>query len=53
MSQHTLVNDRSEDEYLFDGWRWNEGRYAVHRGLRDIVDTLNKVCQLPYFVLCA
>ncbi|KAF8521475.1 ATPase V1 complex subunit C [Gautieria morchelliformis] len=42
MSQHTLVNDRSVDEYLLGGWRWNEGRYAVHRGLRDIVETLNR-----------
>ena len=49
MSQHTLVNDRSVDEYLLGGWRWNEGRYAVHRALRDIVDTLNKVCEVLLF----
>ncbi|KAF8523067.1 hypothetical protein BU17DRAFT_43994 [Hysterangium stoloniferum] len=41
MPQHTQVNDRSVDEYLRN-WRWNEGRYAVHKGLREIVDSLNK-----------
>ncbi|KIJ34997.1 hypothetical protein M422DRAFT_76369 [Sphaerobolus stellatus SS14] len=39
--QHTQVNDRSMDEYL-KNWRWNEGRYVVHRDLRDIVETLNR-----------
>ncbi|KAF8585545.1 ATPase V1 complex subunit C [Ramaria rubella] len=42
MTQHILVNDRDVDEYLLGGWRWNEGRYAVHRPLRELVDTLNK-----------
>ena len=50
MLQHTLINDRSEDEYILGGWRWNEGRYAVNRGLRDILETLNKVCRSTSFV---
>lgn len=45
MSQHTLINDQTADEYLLSGWRWNEGRYAMNKGLRDIVDILNKVCK--------
>jgi V-type H+-transporting ATPase subunit C len=24
-------------------WKWNEGRYGVQKGLREIVDALNKV----------
>ncbi|GJJ08827.1 hypothetical protein Clacol_003046 [Clathrus columnatus] len=38
--QHTQVNDRSIDEYL-QSWKWNEGRYIVHRSLKEILDGLN------------
>lgn len=37
------MNERSVDDYVFSGWRWNEGRYGVQRSLREIVDVLNKV----------
>lgn len=40
--QHTQVNDVSVDDYLRH-WRWNEGRYIVHKDLKDIVETMNKV----------
>lgn len=43
LAQHVLVNERSVDDYIFKGWRWNEGRYGVQRSLRDTVDVLNKV----------
>ena len=50
--QHTQVNDRSVDEYLRN-WRWNEGRYIVHRDLKDIVETLNRVsCVNARLILC-
>ncbi|EIW86516.1 ATPase V1 complex subunit C [Coniophora puteana RWD-64-598 SS2] len=42
LSQHILVNERAVDDYLFKGWKWNEGRYGVQRSLREIVDLLNK-----------
>jgi len=42
LRQHILVNERSVDEYILSGWRWNEGRYGVQRSLRELVDTLNK-----------
>ncbi|KAL4068337.1 hypothetical protein V8B97DRAFT_2009003 [Scleroderma yunnanense] len=42
LSQHILVNERSVDDYIFRGWRWNEGRYSVQRSLRETVDVLNK-----------
>lgn len=45
LAQHTLVNERSVDDYLLKGWRWNEGRYGVQRSLQEIVDTLNKVAK--------
>ena len=41
--QHILVNERPVDEYLLAGWRWNEGRYGVQRGLREMLDVLVKV----------
>ncbi|KAJ7102165.1 ATPase V1 complex subunit C [Mycena belliarum] len=41
LTQHILVNEQTVDEYI-KGWKWNEGRYGVQRGLRDIVDALNK-----------
>lgn len=43
LAQHILVNERSVDDYILKGWRWNEGRYGVQRSLRDTVDALNKV----------
>ncbi|KAH0838586.1 ATPase V1 complex subunit C [Lanmaoa asiatica] len=42
LAQHILVNERSVDDYIFKGWRWNEGRYGVQRSLRETVDVLNK-----------
>lgn len=38
-----LVEERSISDYLLKKWKWNEGRYNVQKGLRDLVDTLNKV----------
>jgi V-type H+-transporting ATPase subunit C len=43
LAQHILVNEKSVDEYTLGGWKWNEGRYGVQRGLREMVDVLNKV----------
>jgi V-type H+-transporting ATPase subunit C len=43
LGQHTLVNEKSLDEYLLKGWRWNESRYGIQRGLKEMVDVLNKV----------
>ncbi|KAF8898350.1 hypothetical protein BD779DRAFT_1431805 [Infundibulicybe gibba] len=42
LAQHILVDEKSVDEYLFDDWRWNESRYGVQKGMREMVDTLNK-----------
>lgn len=44
LAQHILVNEKSVDDYILNGWKWNEGRYGVQRGLREMVDVLNKVC---------
>lgn len=43
LAQHIQVNEASVDEYLLNGWKWNEGRYGVQRGLREMVDVLTKV----------
>jgi V-type H+-transporting ATPase subunit C len=43
VSQHTLVNEKSVDEYLLSGWKWNESRYGVQRSLRETLDALVKV----------
>lgn len=43
LSQHILVDERTVDDYLLREWRWNEGRYGVQRGLREMVDVLAKV----------
>lgn len=55
LGQHTLVEERTVDTYLLNGWRWNEGRYNVQKGLQDIVGMLNKVLSImlstPYDVL--
>ncbi|KAJ3998462.1 hypothetical protein F5050DRAFT_1567138 [Lentinula boryana] len=42
LSQHILVNESSIESYLLGQWRWNEGRYGVQKGLRDMAETLNK-----------
>ncbi|KZP04555.1 ATPase V1 complex subunit C [Athelia psychrophila] len=42
LAQHVQVNETSVDAYLLSGWKWNEGRYGVQRGLRDMVDILIK-----------
>jgi len=42
LNQHILVNEQTVDEYIMKDWKWNEGRYGVQRGLRDIVDSLTK-----------
>lgn len=47
LAQHILVNEKTVDDYLFKGWKWNEGRYGVQKSLREIADTFNKVCCLP------
>jgi V-type H+-transporting ATPase subunit C len=43
LAQHIQVNEATVDEYILNGWKWNEGRYGVQRGLRDMVDILTKV----------
>lgn len=43
LAQHTLVDERSVDDYLLREWSWNSSKYGTQRGLRDIVDTLVKV----------
>lgn len=40
--QHILIDENPVDQYILDGWHWNGGRYAVHKNLKDIVDTLSK-----------
>ncbi|TCD70045.1 Vacuolar ATP synthase subunit C [Steccherinum ochraceum] len=42
LAQHILVDERTVDDYLLRNWRWNEGRYGVQRGLREMVDILVK-----------
>jgi len=42
LSQHILVEERPVDEYLLKGWSWNEGRYVLHKSLKEIVDTLTR-----------
>ncbi|KAF8845406.1 ATPase, V1 complex, subunit C [Paxillus ammoniavirescens] len=42
LAQHIQVNQRSIDDYILKGWRWNEGRYGVQRSLRETVEVLNK-----------
>ncbi|KAJ7630705.1 hypothetical protein FB45DRAFT_916318 [Roridomyces roridus] len=42
LKDHVLVNEQSVDDYLIKDWKWNEGRYGIQRGLREIMDTLNK-----------
>ncbi|KAB5593008.1 Vacuolar H+-ATPase V1 sector subunit C [Ceratobasidium theobromae] len=42
LAQHILVDEKSCDEYLLDGWKWNSGKYNPGRSLREIVDGLVK-----------
>ncbi|KAG0697161.1 ATPase V1 complex subunit C [Suillus ampliporus] len=42
LAQHVLVNERSVDNYVLRGWKWNDSRYGVQRSLREMVDVLNK-----------
>ena len=46
LGQHILVDEKSVDSYLLNGWKWKEGRYDIQKSLRDLVDILNKVCFL-------
>jgi len=43
LAQHILVEERAVDEYLLNDWGWNEGRYVLHKSLKEIVDTLAKI----------
>jgi V-ATPase subunit C len=43
LAQHILVDEKTVDDYLLKGWKWNEGRYGVQKSLREIADTFNKV----------
>ncbi|KIO29680.1 hypothetical protein M407DRAFT_242544 [Tulasnella calospora MUT 4182] len=42
LSQHVRVDERTVDEYLLGGWKWNTGKYPINRGLRELVDGLVK-----------
>jgi len=42
LAQHILVEERPVDDYLLQDWTWNEGRYVLHKSLKEIVDTLAK-----------
>ncbi|KAG5648157.1 hypothetical protein DXG03_006111 [Asterophora parasitica] len=42
LAQHVLIDEKSVDDYLLKGWKWDEGRYGVQKGLREIVDSLGK-----------
>jgi len=42
LAQHILVNEESVDDYILKHWKWNEGRYGVQKGLREMADVLNK-----------
>lgn len=46
LAQHILVDEKTVDDYLLKGWKWNDGRYGVQKSLREIVDTFDKVCLL-------
>ncbi|KAG8709586.1 Vacuolar ATP synthase subunit C [Ceratobasidium sp. 395] len=42
LAQHTLVEEKTCDDYLLEAWRWNSGKYGLQRSLREIVDGLVK-----------
>lgn len=44
LRQHILIEERPIESYLLENWRWNEGRYNVQRSVKELVDTLSKVC---------
>lgn len=43
LSQHIQVNEKAIDDYIL-GWGWNGQKYRTDRSLREIVETLGKVC---------
>ncbi|KAG6845671.1 hypothetical protein H0H87_005878 [Tephrocybe sp. NHM501043] len=49
LAQHILIDEKSVDDYLLKGWRWDEGRYNVQKGLREIVESLAKARILAFF----
>ncbi|KAF8350269.1 hypothetical protein F5887DRAFT_1070462 [Amanita rubescens] len=42
LTQHILVEEQTVDHYLLTNWRWNEGRYGIHKSLRELIDTLSQ-----------
>ncbi|CAE6436397.1 unnamed protein product [Rhizoctonia solani] len=42
LAQHTLVEEKTCDDYLLKNWKWNSGKYNTGRSLRDTVDALVK-----------
>ncbi|CAE7210190.1 unnamed protein product [Rhizoctonia solani] len=42
LAQHIRVDEKTCDEYLLQGWKWNSGKYNTERSLRDTVDALVK-----------
>jgi V-type H+-transporting ATPase subunit C len=48
LAQHIQVNEASVDGYLLGSCKWNEGRYGVQRGLREMVDVLAKVSNFTW-----
>lgn len=42
LEQHILVDEKSCDDYILKGWKWNAGKYGVNRSLRDIIEAINK-----------
>jgi len=48
MAQHILVDEKEVDYYLLGGWQWNAGKYGLQRGLRELVDQLNKARSALY-----
>ncbi|KAF9560215.1 ATPase, V1 complex, subunit C [Agrocybe pediades] len=42
LEQHILIDEKSVDSYLLNGWKWKEGRYDVQKSLRDLTEILNQ-----------
>jgi len=45
LAQHTFIEfseKQTADQYLMEGWKWNEGRYSVQKGLQELANGLNK-----------
>ena len=53
LEQHILVDEKSVDSYLLNGWKWKEGRYDIQKSLRDLVDTLNMACHPTHVLFIA